>query len=96
MAPKKRDLSDSESSDSSVFGDAEARKHGNALLVHLQALYATGKLSARDFCIACWHCKGAKVPGAEWDKFSLNPDHQSGKYQYKLDRVLSPPTLVMY
>eukprot|EP00959_Pyramimonas_sp_CCMP1952_P140285 2935389-Pyramimonas_sp.AAC.1 len=64
------------------------RLAGHALFTHLQSLWALGKLSSKDFCVACHHADEACVLGAPFGQFGMGPNHQSGKFQLKLDGLV--------
>eukprot|EP00959_Pyramimonas_sp_CCMP1952_P432816 9064010-Pyramimonas_sp.AAC.1 len=71
----------------------EMRVAGAKLLEHLQCVYACGKLSAQDFAVACHWAECAGCLGADFSAFALEPGHQSGKYQQKLDRAFPDSNL---
>eukprot|EP00959_Pyramimonas_sp_CCMP1952_P225398 4713816-Pyramimonas_sp.AAC.1 len=63
-----------------------ARTAGADLLRHFLQLYGSCKMSAKDFCTACWHCDKAEVPGAAFGMYALSPESQTGAFQSHLDR----------
>ena len=63
------------------------RVAGQKLLVHLQTLYALGKISAQDFCVACHWADEAQCLGGDFFQFSQAPGLQSGRYQQFLDQT---------
>ena len=62
------------------------RRCGAELFKRLQELFALKKLSAAEFCELNYWCNGAKVPGADFAKYSKPPGQQTGSYQQFLDR----------
>ena len=70
---------------------AQKREAGAMLFKHLSSLYVLKKLNAAEFCIACYWCDRACVPGANFAQMAMQPGLQTGKYQRALDRVLPPP-----
>ena len=66
----------------------ERREAGVSLLKHLLGIYALKKMSAKEFCVACYYCSLAAMPGGNFEDYALAPDKQSGAYQRKLDAVL--------
>ena len=76
------------------YTDATAKQQrldsGAALLRCLISLYALCKLSAQDFCVICFHCVGACVEGADFEKYSYPAGKQTGRYRSHLDTVLPP------
>eukprot|EP00959_Pyramimonas_sp_CCMP1952_P364521 7633445-Pyramimonas_sp.AAC.1 len=67
------------------------RDSGSQLLQLMIKLYATCKISAKDFCSLCWHAHGANVAGGDFGMYAKDPSSQSGKFQHHLDEVLPQP-----
>ena len=70
------------------FVAQEVRTAGYELYQHLVSLYALGKLSAKDLCVASHYAASAAVPGGDFESLAMDPSSQSGKFQAHLDRVL--------
>eukprot|EP00959_Pyramimonas_sp_CCMP1952_P053106 1111125-Pyramimonas_sp.AAC.1 len=68
------------------------RQAGHDLFQHLQYLWALGKLSAKDFSVACYHADKACVLGAPFGEYGMHPNCQSGKYQQRLDTLVPTHT----
>ena len=64
---------------------------GAALFTALISLYGLGKLTAKDFCILCYHAWAAHVQGGDFELYAYPPNKPSTRYQAHLDRVM-PPT----
>eukprot|EP00959_Pyramimonas_sp_CCMP1952_P457126 9474341-Pyramimonas_sp.AAC.1 len=71
---------------------ASERKAGSQLLTHLLKLYASCRLTAQQFAVACHYCAEANVPGGNFRKYGSPEGLQSGKYQRNLDKVLPEPS----
>ena len=62
---------------------------GAALEKHSLCLYASTKLTAKDFAIACHYAALAGTPGGNFSKYVVPPDQATiGNYQRHLDKVL--------
>ena len=70
--------------------DMKVREAGAAFLDHLTKMYASKRLSAIDFSIACHWCQEAHVRGADFTQFAVPPGQSSRNYQQKVDRALPP------
>eukprot|EP00959_Pyramimonas_sp_CCMP1952_P371290 7775293-Pyramimonas_sp.AAC.1 len=66
----------------------EERSAGASLLHHLLDLYGRCKMTAKDFCIACWHCNRAGTSGAVFALYAVDPQSETGAFQRHLDKVL--------
>eukprot|EP00959_Pyramimonas_sp_CCMP1952_P107817 2254436-Pyramimonas_sp.AAC.1 len=65
------------------------RDAGSQLLTHLLRLYASCRLSAKDFCSLCYFAREARVPGGAFHTYAVSPSQKSeGNYQKHLDTVL--------
>eukprot|EP00959_Pyramimonas_sp_CCMP1952_P472633 9500350-Pyramimonas_sp.AAC.3 len=51
-------------------------------------MYATCKLSAKEFCLMCHWAHAAGTPGADFQQYAVGPNQQTGKYQHHLSNVL--------
>ena len=61
-------------------------------------MFAKCKITAKEFCIACFHAAMAGTPGHDFGRYGMAPDQSSdGAYQRHLDTVLPechPPYVV--
>eukprot|EP00959_Pyramimonas_sp_CCMP1952_P154689 3236308-Pyramimonas_sp.AAC.1 len=65
------------------------RDAGSSLLDHLLQLYATCRLTAKDFCLLCHYAAEANVPGGAFSLYGVRPGQTTdGNYQKHLDVVL--------
>ncbi len=63
-------------------GDAAARRRaGDSLLKAFLALYASQKISAKDFAVLNHWADLAGCPGADFAMYAMEPDMKSGAYQ---------------
>jgi hypothetical protein len=77
-----------------VFGRDAARKRASGAMAFdiLLELYGScKKLSAKDFCILCFHLSRCDVAGGQWRTFAMPPNKQTGKYKQRLDKHLPGP-----
>ena len=61
--------------------DQQRRESGYELLNLMISLFATQKISARDFCTLCWHANIAGVGGGDFSLYAVKPDKDSGAFQ---------------
>ena len=70
---------------------AEQREAGAELMRLLLTWYASCKITAQQFCVACHYCEKAAVKGAAFDMYGFGIGKQSGAYQKHLDTILPQP-----
>ena len=76
------------SSESAAEGQRR-RTAGHDLLQHLLGMYATSKITAKDFAVACFYCSEARVEGANFSQYGVAPNQSSdGNYQKAVDRAV--------
>ena len=66
---------------SDPVNDQKARDAGHMLLQTMLSLYASQKITARDFCLLAFYANAAGCPGADFAMYGREPDKQSGSYQ---------------
>eukprot|EP00959_Pyramimonas_sp_CCMP1952_P111258 2327446-Pyramimonas_sp.AAC.2 len=59
------------------IGTQSARDAGAELLSLMIRMYATCKLSAKEFCLMCHWAHNAGTPGADFQQYAVQPDQQS-------------------
>ena len=77
------------------LNEADRVAAGAALSTALLSLYGLAKLSAKDFCIVCYHCACTKMPGGDFELYAYPPGKPSTRYQAHLDRVIPPTGAVL-
>eukprot|EP00959_Pyramimonas_sp_CCMP1952_P455426 9471533-Pyramimonas_sp.AAC.1 len=70
---------------------ATHREGGAQLMRLLLTWYASCKITAQQFCVACHYCGVAGVKGAAFDMYACEPGKFSGHYQRHLDSILPSP-----
>lgn len=73
------------------------RTAGAELMKWALTLYATSKISAKDFAIGCHWAQSAGVTGADFSMYAVAPGRASdGDYQSRLDKVLPMGVPLLY
>eukprot|EP00959_Pyramimonas_sp_CCMP1952_P185228 3872934-Pyramimonas_sp.AAC.1 len=67
------------------------REGGAELMRLLLTWYASCKITAQQFCVACHYCNMAGVKGAAFDMYAVESGKFSGHYQRHLDSILPSP-----
>ena len=75
-------------SDSDDDQASEAERAADQFLEEMVSLYLESVLSARMFCILCYHAAKAGMAGSRVEEYGMKPGAHSGNYQKHLDAKL--------